>query len=167
MINRRTEPTKTYYGWFIVAAVFAVLMVTVGARNSVGVFVLGSAKRKSMDEKQLATTVRILGIDPGSRITGYGVIDLIGVKPRYVASGCIRTADGALEQRLAQIYAGISELIGLHRPDAVAVERVFMAKNADSVKKLIVQSLFLMQLNTQKTRMFFQNTRFGILKIKS
>ena len=89
-----------------------------------------------MDEKQLATTVRILGIDPGSRITGYGVIDLIGVKPRYVASGCIRTADGALEQRLAQIYAGISELIGLHRPDAVAVERVFMAKNADSALKL-------------------------------
>ena len=40
MINSRTEPTKTYYGWFIVAAVFAVLMVTVGARNSVGVFVL-------------------------------------------------------------------------------------------------------------------------------
>ena len=85
-----------------------------------------------MDERQPPTTIRILGIDPGSRITGYGVIDLVGIKPRYVASGCIRTAEGALEQRLAQIYAGISEVVGLHRPDAVAVERVFMAKNADS-----------------------------------
>lgn len=83
-----------------------------------------------------ATTIRILGIDPGSRITGYGVIDLVGVTPHYVASGCIRTAEGALEQRLAQIYAGIAEVIGVHRPNEVAVERVFMAKNADSALKL-------------------------------
>lgn len=89
-----------------------------------------------MDEKQPAPAIRILGIDPGSRITGYGVIDLIGVKPHYVASGCIRTTDGPLEQRLAQIYAGLSEVVGLHRPDAVAVERVFMAKNPDSALKL-------------------------------
>lgn len=89
-----------------------------------------------MDGQQPAHKVRILGIDPGSRITGYGVIDLEGVKPHYVASGCIRTADGALEQRLAQIYAGLGEVVGLHRPDAVAVERVFMAKNADSALKL-------------------------------
>ncbi|CAM3977694.1 crossover junction endodeoxyribonuclease RuvC [Vreelandella rituensis] len=80
--------------------------------------------------------MRILGIDPGSRITGYGVIDLVQVKPHYVASGCVRTRDEVLEQRLAQIYAGISELIALHRPDVVAVERVFMSKNADSALKL-------------------------------
>ncbi|SDN09966.1 crossover junction endodeoxyribonuclease RuvC [Vreelandella arcis] len=82
------------------------------------------------------SSLRILGIDPGSRITGYGVIDLVGVVPRYVASGCIRTAEGALEQRLAQIYAGLGEVVGLHRPDAVAIERVFMAKNPDSALKL-------------------------------
>ncbi|MCP1314287.1 MULTISPECIES: crossover junction endodeoxyribonuclease RuvC [unclassified Halomonas] len=88
-----------------------------------------------MDER-LAMPRRILGIDPGSRITGYGVIELCGTKPAYVASGCIRTSDDALEQRLAQIYAGLAEVIGLHRPTEVSVERVFMAKNADSALKL-------------------------------
>lgn len=89
-----------------------------------------------MAEEKAVSFTRILGIDPGSRITGYGVIDVVHGKPRYVASGCIRTANGALEQRLAQIYAGIAEVIGMHRPNAVAVERVFMAKNADSALKL-------------------------------
>ncbi|MFG6666547.1 crossover junction endodeoxyribonuclease RuvC [Halomonas sp. HNIBRBA4712] len=89
-----------------------------------------------MDEGPAAAPRRILGIDPGSRITGYGVIELVNAKPRYVASGCIRTADGALEQRLAQIYAGLAEVVGLHRPTEVSVERVFMAKNADSALKL-------------------------------
>lgn len=89
-----------------------------------------------MDEQKPASTIRILGIDPGSRITGYGVIDVVGVKPCYVASGCIRTTEGALEQRLAQIYAGLSEVVGLHCPDQVAIERVFMAKNPDSALKL-------------------------------
>ena len=89
-----------------------------------------------MDEQKPTTPIRILGIDPGSRVTGYGVIDMVGVKPCYVASGCIRTAEGALEQRLAQIYAGLSEVVGLHRPSQVAIERVFMAKNPDSALKL-------------------------------
>lgn len=81
-------------------------------------------------------TVRILGVDPGSRITGYGVIDVQQGQPGYVASGCIRTTDTAFEQRLAQIYAGLSEVIGEYRPNAAAVEQVFMAKNADSALKL-------------------------------
>lgn len=83
-----------------------------------------------------ASVTRILGIDPGSRITGYGVVDVQAGKPVYVASGCIRTTDTALEQRLAQIYAGLSEVIGEYRPNAVAIERVFLAKNADSALKL-------------------------------
>lgn len=89
-----------------------------------------------MDPTSPSLPVRILGIDPGSRVTGYGVIDVVGVKPCYVASGCIRTAEGALEQRLAQIYAGLSEVVGLHGPSQVAIERVFMAKNPDSALKL-------------------------------
>jgi len=89
-----------------------------------------------MDEQKPTTPIRILGIDPGSRVTGYGVIDMVGVKPCYVASGCIRTAEGALEQRLAQVYVGLSEVVGLHRPSQVAIERVFMAKNPDSALKL-------------------------------
>jgi crossover junction endodeoxyribonuclease RuvC len=78
----------------------------------------------------------ILGIDPGSRITGYGVIDVATPKPRYVASGCIRLQDAVLPQRLARIYAGIAELIAQHRPGELAIEQVFMARNPDSALKL-------------------------------
>ena len=78
----------------------------------------------------------ILGIDPGSRITGYGVIDVGTPKPRYVASGCIRLHDADLPQRLARIYAALAELISLHRPGEMAIEQVFMAKNPDSALKL-------------------------------
>ncbi|MBB3229940.1 crossover junction endodeoxyribonuclease RuvC [Halomonas stenophila] len=78
----------------------------------------------------------ILGIDPGSRITGYGVLDVTASTPRYVASGCIRTRGDDLAQRLAQVYAGISEVIGRHGPGEFAIEQVFMSKNADSALKL-------------------------------
>jgi len=78
----------------------------------------------------------ILGIDPGSRITGYGVLDVTRSTPRYVASGCIRTQADDLAQRLAQIYAGIAELIAVHCPGEFAIEQVFMSKNADSALKL-------------------------------
>lgn len=78
----------------------------------------------------------ILGIDPGSRITGYGVLDVSTSTPRYVASGCIRIQADDLAQKLAQVYAGVSELIAVHRPAEFAIEQVFMAKNADSALKL-------------------------------
>lgn len=78
----------------------------------------------------------ILGIDPGSRITGYGVLDVTEPKPKYVTSGCIRTRGDELAQRLAQVYAGVSEVIGLHGPGEFAIEQVFMSKNADSALKL-------------------------------
>ncbi|MFN2332437.1 MAG: crossover junction endodeoxyribonuclease RuvC [Halomonas sp.] len=78
----------------------------------------------------------ILGIDPGSRITGYGVLDVSTSTPRYVASGCIRIQADSLAQKLAQIYAGVSELIAVHRPTEFAIEQIFMAKNADSALKL-------------------------------
>jgi len=78
----------------------------------------------------------ILGIDPGSRMTGYGVLDVSAAQPRYVDSGCIRMSQVSLDQRLAQIYAGISEVIALHRPAEFAIEQVFMSKNADSALKL-------------------------------
>lgn len=78
----------------------------------------------------------ILGIDPGSRITGYGVLDVSRPQPTYVASGCIRIQADDLAQKLAQVYAGVSELIAVHRPGEFAIERVFMSKNADSALKL-------------------------------
>jgi len=79
----------------------------------------------------------ILGIDPGSRITGYGVVEVHGGKSTYIDSGCIRTDTKAeLSERLGQIFEGINEVIRLHLPQEVGVEQVFMAKNADSALKL-------------------------------
>ncbi len=79
---------------------------------------------------------RILGIDPGSRITGYGVIDSDGTRSVHVVSGCITTKGEDLAQRLGEIYRGIAEVIADHRPQEMAVEQVFVAKNAASALKL-------------------------------
>jgi crossover junction endodeoxyribonuclease RuvC len=80
--------------------------------------------------------VRILGIDPGSLITGYGLIEAFGQEARHVASGCIRTPAGELPQRLRAIYAAVSELMTSYAPAEVAIERVFMSRNPDSALKL-------------------------------
>ncbi len=78
----------------------------------------------------------ILGIDPGSRITGYGVIRAEQGKFQYLDSGCIRTKSDSLPTRLKQIYDGVSQIIELYRPDEMAIEQVFMARNPDSALKL-------------------------------
>lgn len=78
----------------------------------------------------------VLGIDPGSRITGFGVIKMSGHKIEYIASGCIRIKDGILSDRLNQIFDCISEVIQQYKPDEAAIEQVFMSKNADSALKL-------------------------------
>jgi len=79
---------------------------------------------------------RIIGIDPGSRVTGYGVIDQEGQQIRYVASGCIRIKGDALATRLGIIFEGINSLVDQYQPKEMAVERVFMNRNADSALKL-------------------------------
>ena len=79
---------------------------------------------------------RILGLDPGSRITGYGIIDAAPNGPVLVACGCIRTDSDNFPQRLKQIYDGIVGIVQQHRPDELAIEQVFMHKNADSALKL-------------------------------
>ncbi|WP_426416547.1 crossover junction endodeoxyribonuclease RuvC [Aestuariirhabdus sp. LZHN29] len=78
----------------------------------------------------------ILGIDPGSRITGYGVINQVGAVSEYVASGCIRTSGDDLPERLHQVFVGINEVIELYSPQTVGIEQVFMSRNADSALKL-------------------------------
>ncbi|MCJ8351806.1 crossover junction endodeoxyribonuclease RuvC [Moritella sp.] len=78
----------------------------------------------------------ILGIDPGSRITGYGVIQHIHGKFQYLGSGCIRTSGDTLPERLKQIHAGVCEIIIQFQPDKFAIEDVFMGKNAASALKL-------------------------------
>ena len=77
-------------------------------------------------------TIRILGIDPGLRVTGFGVIDKIGNRLVYVSSGCIKSGDGELPQRLGVILAGLGEVIGLHQPHQAAVEKVFVNVNPQS-----------------------------------
>ncbi len=81
-------------------------------------------------------TVRILGIDPGSRVTGFGIVDLDARLSTYVTSGCIRVGGKTLPERLKCIFEELGEVIGLHRPDEVAVETVFMHRNAGSALKL-------------------------------
>ncbi|MCR9191872.1 MAG: crossover junction endodeoxyribonuclease RuvC [Gammaproteobacteria bacterium] len=78
----------------------------------------------------------ILGIDPGSRITGYGLIRESQRQLLYVDSGCIRTAEGTLPQRLLQIFNGVCSLMEEFSPNEVAIEQVFMHKNASSALKL-------------------------------
>ncbi|QKT04306.1 crossover junction endodeoxyribonuclease RuvC [Ectothiorhodospiraceae bacterium 2226] len=80
--------------------------------------------------------MRILGIDPGSRITGFGVVELSATRIQYVTSGCVRTQGADFAARLKEIFDGLSELIETHRPGEVAVERVFMHRNPDSALKL-------------------------------
>ena len=80
--------------------------------------------------------VSILGIDPGSRCTGYGIIHDGAKGPVLVAYGVIRTDTDNFPARLKQIYDGIYQVAREHHPTEMAIERVFMSKNADSALKL-------------------------------
>ncbi|MHB1678034.1 MAG: crossover junction endodeoxyribonuclease RuvC [Sulfuriferula sp.] len=76
--------------------------------------------------------MRILGIDPGLRITGFGVIEWTGNRLVYISSGCIKSGEGELPQRLAVILSELGEVIALHRPQQVAIEKVFVNVNPQS-----------------------------------
>jgi crossover junction endodeoxyribonuclease RuvC len=77
--------------------------------------------------------IRILGIDPGLRITGFGIIDKHGQKLAYVTSGCVKTNDAeSLPARIKTLLDGIGEVIGVHRPQEAAVEKVFVNVNPQS-----------------------------------
>ena len=86
--------------------------------------------------------MRILGIDPGSRLTGYGCVDLIGDQVRHVTHGTLKLSAThgkstvPLEERLLLIHQGLSEVIREFRPKIMAIEKVFFAKNAVSALKL-------------------------------
>jgi crossover junction endodeoxyribonuclease RuvC len=82
--------------------------------------------------------MRILGIDPGSRITGFGVVQVLrNGQLSYVASGCVRIPkDHSLSSRLKTVYDGVAEIIRTYQPTVLAIEKVFMAVNADSALKL-------------------------------
>lgn len=78
----------------------------------------------------------ILGIDPGSRVTGYGLINVSGKELQYIDSGCIRTGENNLGERLLIIYNGICQLMEEYMPEEIAIEQVFVHHNPSSALKL-------------------------------
>jgi crossover junction endodeoxyribonuclease RuvC len=84
----------------------------------------------------LSGRFRILGIDPGSRRTGFGVVDFIGDKVLYVASGSVNSTDGSFPDRLKIIYRSVAEIVAEYGPDAVAIESIFVHRSAGSALKL-------------------------------
>ena len=87
--------------------------------------------------QNLVETLRILGIDPGSRKTGYGLIENTGNRTRHLASGCIRlNAKHPLSDRLSMLSKELEQLIEEFRPDCGVVEKIFFAKNAQSALTL-------------------------------
>jgi crossover junction endodeoxyribonuclease RuvC len=83
----------------------------------------------------LPAQVRILGLDPGSLCTGYAVVET-GLRVTYIVSGSIRARGASLTERLQEIFAGVDRLTSEYRPDEVAIESIFMHRNADSALKL-------------------------------
>lgn len=83
-----------------------------------------------------AAHCRILGLDPGSIRTGFGVIDCGAGGERHVANGCIQAGTGDFPLRLRRIFDAVVVLIEAHRPDEIAIERVFVHRNPDSALKL-------------------------------
>jgi len=73
-----------------------------------------------------------LGIDPGLRITGFGVIDKIGTRLVYVTSGCVKSGEGELPQRIKMLLEGLVEVIAANRPAQTAIEKVFVNVNPQS-----------------------------------
>jgi crossover junction endodeoxyribonuclease RuvC len=80
--------------------------------------------------------MRILGIDPGSRFTGYGIIEVRDGRAHYIASGCVRMDGEDFPQRLRIIFDGLGEVVDRYRPTESAIEKVFVQRNVDSALKL-------------------------------
>ena len=84
------------------------------------------------DAPSASAGVCILGVDPGSRVTGYGLVEARGQQLRLVDQGCIRTGDGSMPQRLLQIHQKLAALLERWRPQSCAVESVFVSRSAAS-----------------------------------
>ncbi len=80
--------------------------------------------------------IRIIGIDPGSRVTGYGVIELRNGRIHYLTSGAIRASGAAFPDRLREIFEGIGGIVETFSPIELAIEKVFVQRNVDSALKL-------------------------------
>ena len=80
--------------------------------------------------------LRILGVDPGLRVTGFGIIEKTGNRLHYVTSGCVRSGAGELSARLKTILDGLAEVIAANRPNEMAIEKVFVNVNPQSTLAL-------------------------------
>ena len=88
-----------------------------------------------MRELEIAT-IRVLGIDPGSQRTGFGVLDATGPRLKYVASGVIRTSQADFAARLCEIFRCMQTIVEQYQPQQIAIEKVFVNRNPDSALKL-------------------------------
>lgn len=84
----------------------------------------------------MTRSYRILGIDPGSRRTGFGVVDCANGRLSYVASGAVHSSEGSFSDRLRLIYRSLGEIVAEYEPDVVAIESVFVHRNPGSALKL-------------------------------
>lgn len=80
--------------------------------------------------------MRVLGIDPGSQRTGFGVLDAVGHRLTYVASGVIRTSQADFAVRLGEIFRCMQTIVAQYQPQEIAIEKVFVNRNPDSALKL-------------------------------
>ncbi|MBM4086757.1 MAG: crossover junction endodeoxyribonuclease RuvC, partial [Planctomycetes bacterium] len=81
----------------------------------------------------MGEAMRVLGIDPGTQVAGYGVVQMVGNRLRAVAHGAVRAKAGAsFPERLRQIFDGLTQVVRKHRPDCVAVEEIFYGKSVKS-----------------------------------
>lgn len=96
----------------------------------------GARRERTVTAEAPAAQALILGLDPGSRCTGYAVVQVTPASTQYVVSGSIRARGENLAQRLQDIFISVDQLTQQYRPDEVAIESVFMHRNADSALKL-------------------------------
>jgi crossover junction endodeoxyribonuclease RuvC len=107
---------------------------------------------------------RIIGIDPGSRITGYGIIDSNSQNFQLVEAGCIRLPETTFADRLKKLHEKISEICIQHQPQCAAVEQIFYARNVRTALQLgQVRGVILLSLITSRCEIF----EYSALEVKS
>jgi crossover junction endodeoxyribonuclease RuvC len=107
---------------------------------------------------------RIIGIDPGSRVTGYGVIDCTGQSFQLVEAGCIQLTNTSFADRLKSLFEEMSEICGRFHPDCAAVEEIFYARNVRSALQLgQARGVILLSLSVHNCRIF----EYSALQVKN
>ena len=110
------------------------------------------------------TIRRIIGIDPGSRVTGYGIIDSDGQNVQLVEAGCIRLLESSFSLRLKRLFEEITDICAQHKPESAAVEQVFYARNVRSALQLgQVRGVILLSLTKSECEI----SEYSALEVKS